>query len=385
MSAARIIGPALLLACGFFFSACPRERTQGTGCLEDKDCTPEGKPVSAYRCEVETGACYCRTNEACQPREFCNALGFCQDKAGCEKNSDCIDPSLFCDTTTNTCLPVGRCTTDLHCELGKVCDTARSLCIDGCHTSGDCPGSSCRCGDQACTCTAETPSDLAKCQVGVCDPNFCADETFCQFGEQCGAIPDAGTALNQCYSDYDPQRRPYCDNCTFGGGVTICGTGKNYCLIDTAHPGNYFCGVDCSQGQTCPRGYDCSDVIVVYTKTQCTRSNPACAPNPATTCTVDADCKRGGTCVKQAGAATGECAGVCAVGEGEQVGYCTCLTDDDCAQETCSGGECTISRNKCVTDQDCKSIHCVDFAGVGGCWIGQNCAPADGLSCLEVR
>jgi hypothetical protein len=38
-----------------------------------------------------------------------------------------------------------------------------------------------------------------------------------------------------------------------------------------------------------------------------------------------------------------------------------------------------------VTDQDCRSIRCVDFQGGGGCLIGQNCAPANGLSCTEVK
>jgi hypothetical protein len=27
----------------------------------------------------------------------------------------------------------------------------------------------------------------------------------------------------------------------------------------------------------------------------------------------------------------------------------------------------------------------VDFQGAGGCWIGENCAPANGLTCLQVK
>jgi hypothetical protein len=73
------------------------------------------------------------------------------------------------------------------------------------------------------------------------------------------------------------------------------------------------------------------------------------------------------------------------VSEGDENGFCTCQVDQDCAQETCSAGECSISRRACVTDNDCRAIRCVDFQGGGGCLIGQNCAPADGLSCNDVK
>ena len=121
------------------------------------------------------------------------------------------------------CLPKGRCNSDLHCALGQICDFGKATCVDGCRFNGDCPGSSCRCGDVPCACSGTTPADLAKCTIGVCDPNFCSDNTFCRFGEQCGPPPDAGVgdsgvARNVCYSDYDPDRRPYCANCSFGGG-----------------------------------------------------------------------------------------------------------------------------------------------------------------------
>jgi hypothetical protein len=155
--------------------------------------------------------------------------------------------------------------------------------------------------------------------------------------------------------------------------------------VRTAHPGNQFCGVDCAEGQTCPRGYSCADVIVVFTQWQCFAADPRCPTNPGLPCTLDTDCKRGGFCAKQPGAASGFCAGKCGIDEGDTVGYCSCQVDSDCAQETCAGGECSISRRKCVTEQDCRTIHCVDFQRAGGCLIGQNCAPANGLSCLEVQ
>ena len=83
----------------------------------------------------------------------------------------------------------------------------------------------------------------------------------------------------------------------------------------------------------------------------------------------------------------GYCAGACAIDEGDTTGFCTCQVDADCAQETCSLGECSISRRPCTQASDCQQhpIRCVDFEGGGGCLIGQNCAPSSGLSCLEVK
>jgi hypothetical protein len=362
-------------------TGCRDSSLKGKGCQADSDC---GAPASAFRCELQTGSCYCRTNEACTPREFCNTAGFCQDRAGCEKNADCLDPSLFCDTSSGTCLSKGRCTVDLQCPLGQVCDAPRSVCVDGCHSSGDCPGTSCLCGDKACACLGQTPAEVAACPRGTCEASFCADNSFCAFGELCGARPDAGP-LPQCYSDYDPSRRPYCANCTWGGGIDTCGTGPNYCITDTQHPGTSFCGADCAAGQTCPRGYNCSDIIIVYTRWKCTAANPFCPADPALPCATDTDCKRGGSCVKAAGMPNGFCAGQCRIREGAPEGYCSCQVDPDCAQETCSAGECSISRRPCVSELDCRAIHCVDFKGAGGCLIGQNCTPGNGLTCLEVQ
>jgi hypothetical protein len=124
---------------------------------------------------------------------------------------------------------------------------------------------------------------------------------------------------------------------------------------------------------------------VVFSQWQCTRANPSCPVNTQLPCATDEECKRGGTCVKSGGSPTGYCAGKCAIDEGDDVGYCSCQVDNDCAQETCSAFKCSISRRDCINDADCRTIHCVDFRGAGGCLIGQNCAPSNGLSCLEVR
>jgi hypothetical protein len=371
---------ALALLAVAWLAGCPRDRLREQGCREDADC---GSPASAFRCEAQTGVCYCRTDQACPGSQFCNVAGFCQDRAGCETNLDCVDATTYCDTASGQCVPRGRCSSDLQCELGRVCDTARSRCVDGCRRDGDCPGTSCRCGDVPCACSGSTPEELARCTVGTCDPNFCSDENFCRFGELCGVPPDAGLTRNVCYSDYDFDRRPYCARCLSGGGIDTCGRGPNFCIIDTRTNSTY-CGADCSEGQQCPRGYGCRDIRVVFTRWQCSTSQP-CPGDPALPCSTDADCQRGGTCTRAPGASQGFCAGQCRLREGSSFGYCSCQVDEDCATETCSQGECTITRRRCVDDSQCKTIRCVDFEGVGACLIGQNCTPNNGLTCLEVQ
>ncbi len=364
---------------GFGLVTCTRTQVVGK-CTEDADCP---MPTAAWRCEPVSGACYCRTNDACPPAQFCNVAGYCQDRAGCEKNADCLDPSLYCDTSAGTCVSRGRCTSDIHCGLGEVCNTARQVCVTGCKSHGDCPGTSCRCGDVACTCTGTTAQERAACRIGECDSQFCADSTFCRFGEICQADPDAGFPRARCTSDFDVDTRPYCARCTSGGGTDTCGRGANYCIIDTRTASTY-CGADCSEGQQCPRGYGCRDIRIVLTRWQCSATQ-ACPPIPAFPCGPDAGCPRGGECIIAPGQQTGSCAGRCRLREGSSFGYCSCLENLDCPQQTCSQGECSINRKRCVNDVDCQQIRCVDFDGIGACHIGENCTPINGLTCLEVQ
>ncbi len=371
---------ALLILTALALSGCPRDRLAQKDCQQDSDC---GSPASAYRCETQTGVCYCRTDQACPGAQFCNVAGFCQDRSGCASNQDCADNTTYCDTASGQCVPKGRCTSDLQCELGQVCDTNRGSCVAGCRRDGDCAGTSCRCGDVPCACTGSTPEELARCTLGTCDPNFCSNDTFCRFGELCAPLPDAGVTRNTCYSDYDFDRRPYCARCTSGGGVDTCGRGPNFCITDTRTASTY-CGADCSMGQQCPRGYGCRDIRVVFTRWQCNGTTP-CPGDPNLPCTDDTQCQRGGKCTKSPGQTSGYCAGQCILREGASFGFCSCQVNEDCATEQCSAGECTITRRPCANDDQCKTIRCVDFEGIGACLIGQNCTPSNGLTCVEVQ
>jgi hypothetical protein len=51
-----------------------------------------------------------------------------------------------------------------------------------------------------------------------------------------------------------------------------------------------------------------------------------------------------------------------------------------------SSRTCSISQRPCTLDgTGCQPIRCVPFHDVGGCFIGQNCVPLEGLVCSQVR
>jgi len=359
------------------------------GCQQDADCGD----VSQFRCDTSTGICLCNTDDACPKGQFCNPAGSCQVKVTCYTNADC-DPDQICDYHANVCIPQGRCTTDDQCALGTLCDRGTGTCQPGCHSYGDCEaGNACLCtgpdgGPAECQCDSLDPAVRAQCAIGACSTDACPNTEACGYGLTCEA-PDAG-GLPQCENDYDHANRPYCDACTAQPGTNAyCGTsGPNFCLLDTSNGGfgSSYCGVDCSLGQSCPNGFHCADVVVVRSigcsvDTDC--------PIDATACSTDADCPNAGLCQRSPGSPTGFCSGRCYKHEGDSSGFCTCTVDSECNQDVCQTATrtCSITRRPCNPDlpDACSTIRCVPFHGVGGCFIGQNCAPDEGLSCTQVR
>ncbi len=379
---------AMALLCGASLAACSDDNKLAGGCNADEDC---GNPAH-WRCELESGECLCRTNDPCRAGEICNSQGYCQAFIGCYETRDCPD-GYFCDTATNTCLPKGRCASDLHCQAGSLCDKATSLCKPGCRSNGDCNlREACICTTIAddgteveapCGCEATGEVGRLDCPVGRCSTEACVEDAFCGWGELC-RTPQSG-GLPKCESDYDPELRPYCDNCVTTPGQKSCGKGPNFCLYSTYTQSTY-CGVDCSDGQACPNGYDCADVIVVWTKTKCT-SNAQCASpefRSSLRCEQDADCPNHALC----DTGSGFCYGKCTKHEGASESFCACVEDDDCAQDSCNPNDwtCSITRRECdLAGNGCRPIRCVDFGTQGGCHIGRNCKPLEGLTCDDVR
>jgi hypothetical protein len=371
---------------------CSEGKLQSKGCKVDEDCGS----AESFLCDTKSGECRCRANGACANGEVCNREGYCQAKVGCYVSRDCPD-SHFCDAATNTCLPQGRCASDLHCKFGEVCDKATNLCKPGCRTHGDCSlHEACVCKTKGadgaetegpCGCDAKTAAEREKCAVGKCSNQSCGDTTFCGYGEVCRALPEGG--LPQCIADYDPQQRPYCDNCVYTPGQNTCGKGANFCLIDT-YSRNSYCGADCSQGQQCPNGYACHDVVVVFSRWECYSTADCGTPERRSNvaCKEDKDCPNNAVCGKPPGETQGFCQGKCGFHEGASRGFCSCVVDDDCFQDECdtTTRTCSVSKRTCeLNGAGCRKIRCVDFGGAGGCHIGQNCAPVEGVTCGDLR
>lgn len=359
---------------------CGEEKRFVGDCEADTDC-----PVGSY-CKRDardsTGLCACRSDEACSEGEFCNVEGICQKATGCRSNADCADASKFCDLVSGACVDRTGCGFDVHCPAGTVCDPGGQRCVNGCRDSGDCKLF------EVCDRTGLP----AGAELGTCLGGICEDDSYCPFGLNCVG--------RQCVPTTHPD---FCAEC---GSVQGCSDPSSFCLINAAYDpqnpmGNSanFCGVECTDDPSiCPSGYNCGSVVLL-TQDQCNE---------------DADCGGGGR--------------RCRVDEGDRVGFCTCVEDADCqvsadiCQQTCGGlgirpcasdadcsflaceSACSASQRACTTDADCPGAPQCQF-GIcartgrpcstesdcnlacrnGGCYLGDACAPEQGLSCSDVR
>lgn len=379
---------AIIGALGVSSASCSDEVKLRALCKSDQQCIDEHGGNPYWACDKNLGDCVCKADAACVgEEEYCELYpggdGRCHPRVRCDTNEDC-EGRTFCDTVNHHCRLTG-CSSDLQCDLGEICDPLSLTCVEGCRGHGDCVlGEVCMCDDgtgNLAPCPACDEEDPNDCPVGQCVAGTCAGDEFCRFKERC--LPGSDGELPSCELD---TRGPYCDACTIEPGKPFsrCGSeGPNFCLIDTSDAArrSTFCGVDCSQGQPCPNGFACHDVLVL-TEEQCVR-NEDCLPRPhARSCSDDDDCPAGARCV------AGKCAGSCRIAEGANSGFCGCVEDADCPQQTCIEGRCSITREPCVPgEQDtCMgSIRCINNGQIGYCKIGRNCAPADGLTCADVR
>lgn len=383
--------PAFLsLMTAFLSLGCPPAAETGP-CRNDKEC-------GDYRF-CDAGLCLCADDRGCSQGESCNAAFQCQAVAGCRDNSDC-QGETFCDITSGLCIGADQCAIDLHCPFGNVCDAALTECVRGCREEGDCA--------LGFACIGAGRDRLGQCAMGICRGN-----DLCKIQEICDL------SSGECIFD---DRGPYCGACQNLWSDDECGGGANYCLVDTGDPSgrSYYCGVDCSQGQACPFGYECHDVIILPRSAPLCRVEKCLAGSCSTggaSCTVDQDCLLGppggdcprariGNCLDDQTRSCGgddDCCdqppcgeGLCVVqecrgGEGDVLGHCTCTRDMDCPIDECRdadlsdpenqvAGDCLISGHACYDDIDCDIIACVE----GGCMIGQNCAPANDRTCREL-
>ena len=365
-----------LLLGSLLLTGCQQDPQLVGGCIDDQSCVKADGPGWVCSAKFKPKRCVCTSDSACPTGQFCNLSGDCQATVGCYTNDDC-PTDLFCDVTQNKCIEKNRCTSDIDCPIGTLCNLVDFRCEPGCHVDGDCPLK------QVCRCPASDPN----CKVGQCKTGLCDDQSFCGWQQLCEQDPNVKDSV--CVTD---TRGPYCQECQLAPGQGIggaCDGAKNYCLVDTSIPGGRgaFCGVDCGSGQACPNGFAC-DYVVILTSALC-YGDADCQPTGGA-CQTDADCP-GGRCAIAAGQTQGRCAGKCIIHEGGAAGsgFCSCVQDADCPTDSCdtTSRVCSLTRKACQLngDQCAGQLSCVNINGVGGCVIGKNCAPIDGVTCAMVR
>lgn len=376
------------------------KKTTTNLCTGDEQCAP------GFSCDPNTGACACNADTACAAAEFCNAAGFCQPKLLCQSTADCAKGSI-CDSPTGVCIPQDTCTLDLQCPLGQVCKDFG--CVPGCKVTGDCALSS--------VCRACAPgTSINDCPVGnLCVQGPCDSQLSCPYGDVCA--PQGSSSETYCQKD---TRGPFCESCANQPGTQYyCQEGaQNFCLIDASLPLGQanFCGVDCSQGQECPNGYQCRDIRIVTAQNCRPENGLSACPSPQTNPPCDPaknhegqnggivndDCLAvappliGAVCDPKTSRCTPQCLGT---GEANVQAFCSCIQDSDCPQDSCDSAthRCNISGKSCFVGDvpdDCQAgaqqIFCVKandakLGDVGYCRIGQNCAPAPGYTCKVLR
>lgn len=137
---------------------------------------------------------------------------------------------------------------EVECDEETRCPYIGEVCVEGqcqefrCATSTQCPMESyCSGGDCLPGCVED-----GDCYTGyVCDPelNVCEKDACADTQVDCGYREFCNTATGDCY-DAGSQYCRFCDEDSECGEDNIC----------YAH----YCGVDCSDGQECPGGFECA-------------------------------------------------------------------------------------------------------------------------------
>jgi len=152
------------------------------------------------------GACdqaECETSANCPQGEVCNADGRCE---------------------------IQTCGSSLDCNIEEFCDFESGNCTSGCLNDRDClPTHACE--------TESRTSVRPGCRNTQLD---------CNMGEFCNNL------TGECYD----AGGFYCSTCE---SSEDCGSANNVCLR-MGGSNQTYCGVDCSGGQECPRGYECARV-----------------------------------------------------------------------------------------------------------------------------
>jgi hypothetical protein len=147
---------------------------------------------------------------------------------------------------------ISTCETPADCPTGFVCTDSGSCQVISCNSSLDCPIES--------WCAAET----GQCQAGCLNDRDCLPTQACDQDSLSCYVPGCRSTALDC--DIGEFCNTVSGQCVQAGGFYCsecetsfdCGSENNWCIrMGTSQT---YCGVDCSAGQECPRGYFCSRV-----------------------------------------------------------------------------------------------------------------------------
>jgi hypothetical protein len=162
------------------------------------------------------------------------------------------------------CYAIQGCHVNYDCPVGSVClsGSCQPSLLRGCNVDGDCnSGETCfhgacqpDCVTQGCPqgdrCDSQTHQCLAIVYAGTSgDPPTTTGTGGTTTGGSTGSSTTGGTTTG---GTTGAVAAPFCSSCA--GGVS-CGPVTSVCMTDQR--GFQFCGVDCTDGQTCPTGSSC--------------------------------------------------------------------------------------------------------------------------------
>jgi len=395
------------------FSSCTRD----TDCVTGTFCVAGscGKKVSGADCSA-AGECqsgFCAQGVCCNSvcTDACKACNLAATIGLCTSVSDgSPDPQGQCKATAQSgCGTSGTCSggscayvaKGLPCKAAACASTSSVTPVSTCDGRGACTGSpdlSCgtfACSGSSCLSTCNRDSDCVT--PNTCVKNSCglkASGAACTVGKECDSgICTEGVCCNSSCSD--ASTGGLCMSCKVSGKVGTCSPvqdgqsdPKQRCAASSPASGNCSNDGTCNGRGACRpwspstgcRQASCSGSLLSPAANcdgagncaaagssncdpyKCSASSPSCL----TTCTSDADCVTGETCLRT----NNRCGGKLANGQ-------SCKANSDCSSNVCSGeGVCCNA----ACSGACQS--CALASKVGTCSsIAANGTPRDKTTC----
>lgn len=347
-------------ACTGACMACNQTSTLGL-CVA----VPDGAPDPQEQCVANTAQNACGTTGKCQAGKCAYVGNGTQCKASVCSSTTSMTPTATCDGA-------GACVTpnDISCGTYLCGPTAcKYVCTSDadCLAPNTCVNGSCGRKPNGAACTASNQCGSGICTEGVCCDTQCADASTGSLCKSCKVSGKVGTCSPVPAGRPDTKQRCLASNAGAGdcsNAGTCDGKGacepwstSTGCRQASCTAGTFTPAAQCDGAGRCPAASTQSCAPYV-----CSATSPSCL----TTCTADADCANGLTCLKT----TNRCGDK--LGTGQQ-----CKANSDCNSGFCSPeGVCCNS----ACSGACQS--CTLAGKVGTCSsIAVNGTPRDTTTC----